>query len=602
MDLEAAQTHVGVGSSKENLEPLLSKSEVSDEGEAGKTDDQPPPLPYYPGFGFVSEPRPYRDIAATVIFVIFVLASVAWGIFCVVNHNGDYGLVDSALYNSTSGLCYSYSGYSGGKTRIEELVEFRSLSFWQRVSKADRSDGFRSSLKLGWTRVLSQKSLGGGSFTATSFVMVLVWTLVLTLVLSVPFIFGFLWLLKTFAKQLVYACLPFFILIPVFLNVFWFVACIMSSECQESFNLAGRIALFIFVFILCGTFAWIIYSNWDRVELTIKIMQTSAQALFSNWMLLLVLPCLSLVLLIYIAPFVVFLIYAYMNGEIVGTSSSYCQGETATDCCSWSVDKWVPVYFVLTIFTVLWSILLMTEAQVYVLSSTIAQWYFAVSGSKVTGSIRQALKNAFGPSFGTVTFSGLVVAFVRMIRAAVDTSQNAQGAPGCFIAMLRCCVNFVLVYIEFLNKFTINFAAITGESYCNSAKLSYDLLKRNLLSPAFVEVISTRLLAGMVFVLSVVYGVVVCAILRAGMNLGAIAYYVTVLAWILMFIIFLLFCQVLDNIIDTIYVCYAIDKDSGGVSKLEVHDVYLMLPVSRDQPPVLPVSRDQSPALAEQQK
>lgn len=592
MDPETAQIEVGVGSSKDTLEPLLSKWKVPDEVvEAGKANDQPPPpLPYYPGFGFVNGPRPYRDIAATVIFVILVLASVAWGIFCIVNHNGDYGLVDSALYNSTSGLCYSYSGYSGGSVRMRESIEFRSTSSWQRVSEFSRSQGFLRSLKPGWTHVLSQKRLGG-SYTAVSFVTVLVWTLVLTLVLSVPFIFGFLWLLKTFAKQIVYACLPFFILIPVFLNVFWFVACIMSSECQESFNLAGRIALFIFVFLLCGIFAWIIYSNWDRVELTIKIMQTSAQALFSNWTLLLILPGLSLVLLIYIIPFIVFLIYAYMNGEIVATSSSYCQGEAATDCCSWSSDKWVPAYYVLTIFTLLWSILLMTEAQVYVLSSTIAQWYFAVSGSKVSGSIRQALKNAFGPSFGTVAFSGLVVSFVRMIRAAIDTAHNTQGRQGCFIAMLRCCVNFALISIEFLNKFTINFAAITGESYCNSAKLSYDLLKRNLLSPVFVEVISTRLLGGMVFVLSVVYAVVVCAILKAGMGLGTSAYYVTVLAWLLLFVIFLLFCQVLDNIIDTVYICYAIDKDAGAVSKSEVHDIYLMLPVSRDQSPALAVQQ-----------
>lgn len=588
MDYKDEQTEVGVGSSKENLEPLLSKHEASDEGEVTKADDPPPPpLPYYPGFGYVQGPRPYRDIAFTVVFFILVLASVAWGIFCVANHNGDYGLVDSALYNSTSGLCYTSSVSGYGSTTVRKITDFKSMSRWKRIAAINGNKSFISSLKVGWTQLLSQKGFGQ-SFTAASFVTVLVWTLVLTLVLSVPFLFGFLWLLKAFAKQLVYACLPFFILIPVFLNVFWFVACIVSSECQESFSLAGRIALFIFVFVLCGILAWIIYANWDRVELTIKIMQTSAQALLSNWMLLLVLPSLSLVLLIFLAIFAVFLTFSYMNGEIVGTSSSYCQGEAATDCCSWSADSWVPAYFVLAIFTALWSILLMTEAQVYVLSSTIGQWYFAMSGSRVTGSIRQALKNAFGPSFGTVTFSGLVLSFVRIIRAGIDSAQNV-GQQGCFTAVLRCCFNFALVSIEFLNKFTINFAAITGESYCNSARMSYDLLKRNLLSPVFVEVISTRLLGGMVFVLSVVYAIVVCAILRAGMNLGAIAYYVTALAWLLLFVIFLLFCQVLDNIIDTVYICYAIDKDSGAVSKMEVHDVYLMLPVSRDQPPALAV-------------
>ena len=42
------------------------------------------------------------------------------------------------------------------------------------------------------------------------------------------------------------------------------------------------------------------------------------------------------------------------------------------------------------------------------------------------------------------------------------------------------------------------------------------------------------------------------------------------------------FVLVLDNVIDTIYVCYAIDRDKGDVCKQEVHEVYVMLPVSRN--------------------
>ena len=33
-----------------------------------------------------------------------------------------------------------------------------------------------------------------------------------------------------------------------------------------------------------------------------------------------------------------------------------------------------------------------------------------------------------------------------------------------------------------MNKFTINFAAITGEKYCSSATMTYELLRRNILS------------------------------------------------------------------------------------------------------------------------
>ncbi|KAH9317757.1 hypothetical protein KI387_019526, partial [Taxus chinensis] len=195
--------------------------------------------------------------------------------------------------------------------------------------------------------------------------------------------------------------------------------------------------------------------------------------------------------------------------------------------------------------------------------------------------------NAFLPSFGTVCFSGLIFAVVRIVRAAVDTARRGQ--EGFVHAILRCCVNSVLWTIEYVNKFTINFAAITGESYCSSAKMSYELLKRNLLSAAVVETISTWILYGISFVVTVVYAIVVCAILRAATSLGGDAYFITVLAWALLFAILLFFTHILDNVIDTIYICYAIDKDRRDVSKSEVHDVYVQLPVSRNHSTVFAI-------------
>lgn len=581
-----------VASSRDILDPLLTKSPNLDEGEPKReeeTTSSPSLQPYYPDSGYVYQPRQCRDVAYTVIFAIFVLASISFGIFSIVNHNSDYGLADSALYNSSSGLCYTSYNYQRIPFKGDEFGHKSSV---ERVTVDDAKtlgkQRLLDLLKLGSIQIFSQKRLQQ-STSSGAFIRALVWTLVVTLVLSVPFIFGLLWLLKEFAKQVVYICLPLFILIPIALNIFWFVACTVSSECQEAFTLFGRIAAFAFIFLLCGIFVWIIVSNWYRVELTIRIMQTSAEALLKNWRLLLILPSLTFVLLIYIIPFVVFLIYAIMNGELVAGSDSYCEGDAATDCCTWKVDGWVPAYYVLAIFTVLWSALVMAEAQVYTISGTIAQWYFAATGSRVTGSIRHSLRNAFGPSFGTVCFSGLVLSFVRMIRAAVDSSQNEAAQQGCFVVILRCCVKFVLFAIEFLNKFAINFAAITGENYCTSARLSYDLLKRNLLSPIFVEAISTRILVGISIVLSLVYAIVVCAILISATNLGGDAYYVTALAWLFLLVLLILFTQVLDNVIDTVYICYAIDKDSGSVSKPEVHAVYLMLPLSRDQPPTLAI-------------
>ena len=94
------------------------------------------------------------------------------------------------------------------------------------------------------------------------------------------------------------------------------------------------------------------------------------------------------------------------------------------------------------------------------------------------------------------------------MRAAVD-SASQENVPGMVNLVLRCCVRVFLSAVDFLNKFTINFVAITGEAYCTSARMTYELLKRHLLSAVFVETVSTRLLAGIAFILSSIYAIVV---------------------------------------------------------------------------------------------
>lgn len=167
------------------------------------------------------------------------------------------------------------------------------------------------------------------------------------------------------------------------------------------------------------------------------------------------------------------------------------------------------------------------------------------------------------------------------MRAVVDTARQ-EDLTGFVNLVLRCCVNALFTAIDFLNKFTINFTAITGEAYCLSARMTYELLKCNLLSAVFVETISTRLLAGIALVLSAIYAIVTWVVLKAVTDVGSSSYFVAALAWLLLFLVLGFFVHVLDNVIDTVYVCYAIDRDRGEVCKQEVHEVYSYLPLSRN--------------------
>ena len=102
-----------------------------------------------------------------------------------------------------------------------------------------------------------------------------------------------------------------------------------------------------------------------------------------------------------------------------------------------------------------------------------------------------------------------------MVRAVVEKA----GTNGKYIArssnhgsihfILGFCLNCILSDIESMNKFTINFAAITGEKYCSSATMTYELLMRNILSTVVVKTVLTRLLFGIFLLVSLVYAMMV---------------------------------------------------------------------------------------------
>lgn len=129
--------------------------------------------------------------------------------------------------------------------------------------------------------------------------------------------------------------------------------------------------------------------NWHRIELTVRIVGVASDALARNLWLFGVLPCLTLGLVVYFVPIVVFLLFARLNGKIVPHVS---KGSDGGYSCIWKQDSWVPAYYTLAILTMLWSATAMVEAQVYVISGTVAQWYFSKEDSTLRRSIRGSLR------------------------------------------------------------------------------------------------------------------------------------------------------------------------------------------------------------------
>jgi hypothetical protein len=491
----------GNADADEMKEPLLQKTGASNgrdrrnkEGERAINVPAAPPGDddgASAGFGYNYGLRPYQDIAFSVIFVLMLLASIGFGIYGVVNSNPDYEWIESAHYEPDKGACsvpeHVQEQFGGGAWN----------QFWLHKNK-----------KLLLNSIVAQK-VSGSAETAVSLVIAI------TVVLSAPFALCMLWLLRKKTKELVYASLPVFILLPVALNVTWFVGCQRDVECRRNFDFSAQLSLFLFVLLVCGLMIYVIYSNWDRIQLTIRVVQTAAEALYQNLTLLFVLPLLSFALIGLCTPLATFMVYAYTNGKLVPNPDILnhpqmpCGRGTDHPCCVWEPAGWVVPYLYLSGFAILWAAMITAQVQVFTISGTVAQWYFG-RGQFATGvAILRSLGHALGPSFGTMCLAGLVVAFVRLVRSLMNKANAEQGQPGALTIFLQACLESILQAVEFLTKFTTNFAAITGESFCASAIMTWNLLKRNLLSTVLVEVISDKVLAVVMVALTLVYGIIV---------------------------------------------------------------------------------------------
>nr|KYP68337.1 hypothetical protein KK1_021958 [Cajanus cajan] len=304
-------------------EPFLSSSTaVEEESESNQQ---------YLHITYNSGPRSFKDLPFLILFLLFLLSTFAFGIFAIVHRN----TASSCVNPSSTPLSLSLS------------LSLRSFPHWAKA---------------------------------------LTWTLLITFLLSLPLCWALLLSLNHYTKHIVYASLPFFILIPIFLNVYWFVACTLRSSCTHAFPLAYRILLMLFVFLLIGIIVWILVVNWHRLELTVSIIGVASNALSRNFTLFGVLPSMTIGLLLYYVPIILFMVFAKFNGKLVVKEL-----EGQYDCV-WKEDSWVPAYFALAILTMLWSAAAMVEAQVYVISGTIANWYFSKDYQAPKRSIRTSLR------------------------------------------------------------------------------------------------------------------------------------------------------------------------------------------------------------------
>lgn len=144
----------------------------------------------------------------------------------------------------------------------------------------------------------------------------------------------------------------------------------------------------------------------SQLNLTAQVLDLGADGIRANLDLVFFSLCTNLALLVVFTALLGFGIASFMNGGFVMNDAldetrfpdacvdkiSKVAGDITRDCCDWEVNEWVVWYWVLIVLMAIWSIFLIDQIRVYVVSGVVAQWYFATEENRGNMSIFKSLR------------------------------------------------------------------------------------------------------------------------------------------------------------------------------------------------------------------
>jgi len=189
-----------------------------------------------------------------------------------------------------------------------------------------------------------------------------------------------------------------------------------------------------------------------------------------------------------------------------------------------------------------------------------------------------------------MAFAGLVMWFVEQCKSIVRRAESGKGAMALVCCVLKCLIMMCLNYLEFLCKMSVVMIGITGKPFTSAGSDVVNLFTSSFGDMALsttVWVFPARIIGFFAFLLSVVAGGISGAFTYlavkglkdqpqgsdAADNATTYGVGVGVASWFIVWYLLIFFGHVLLNVVDTVFLCFMMDKKKGIVTKPEIHGV-----------------------------
>ena len=138
------------------------------------------------------------------------------------------------------------------------------------------------------------------------------------------------------------------------------------------------------------------------------------------------------------------------------------------------------------LFCYFWSSQFIIAVGQIVVAMCVAKWYFCRDKSTISSAtVFSSIKDTFYYHTGTAAFGSLLIAIIKMIRAAIayaqkKAKQSGNKAAQAILCALQCYMWCMEKCMKFLNKNAYIQTAIFGTNFCTSAKNAFFLILRNI--------------------------------------------------------------------------------------------------------------------------
>eukprot|EP00775_Hariotina_reticulata_P001350 gene1350-1691_t len=484
--------------------------------------------------------RPARDVSWKWLFLLFLAITVIGGIYAGVHRNPDFGTLISQDYLSNPAHC---PAHAAGPSR--HLL--------------GKHDDFKPTYFLETAGLCTGISILGGLLVGLT---------------------G-LYTIRNKPHLAVGLAVALQVLLPAAAGV-----AVLS---------AGGGAGAVPFFLMAGLIGFVFYLYRQQLQLVGRLLAVSGHALMENPSIVGGSLLLQLAGMVVVVPLLAFVLLAYANGGVVPNPAAISveeggkmcldtDGDEVT-CCAWKPDDWAIAYMALGSLMLGWSSLLVFTIKVYVVSGITAQWYFAPANTgPPKGALSRSFRQAFGPSFGSLCLASWLLNLLQMLKSMAESARR-DNTTNIFVQLLLSCFEFLITLLEAVTKFAVVRIAITGEPLMEGCRKTTELLSRNLLDTVGVWWFPGMILQVTAFVLAGIWGLAVFAAsytfwgksdvgLSSGIAMGVVAFFFGLIT-----IAFL--NSILLSIVDAVYICFAMDRDAHACSRLEVHQVYDLLPSNK---------------------